>query len=128
MSWRNNKIWRKGLICKSSTVTSNQVINSRILRKGYSGSRDFSWIKNYKLLLIVRARVWNSILAPFFNSFMTDSRYCIETSPLICSANQWTSFYMITASVMKELKAGLHDKIFLSQSVKFFFRQFPFNI
>ena len=27
-----------------------------------------------------------------------------ETSPLIFSANQWTGFYMITASVMKELK------------------------
>ena len=26
-----------------------------------------------------------------------------ETSPLICRANQWTGFYMITASVMKEL-------------------------
>ena len=31
-------------------------------------------------------------------------RYHIETSPLICFANQWTGFYMITASVMKELK------------------------
>ena len=30
-------------------------------------------------------------------------RYHIETSPLICSANQWTGFYMITASVMKGL-------------------------
>ena len=29
--------------------------------------------------------------------------YHIETSALICSANQWTCFYMITASVMKEL-------------------------
>ena len=25
----------------------------------------------------------------------------IETSPLICSANHWTGFYVITASVMK---------------------------
>ena len=31
-------------------------------------------------------------------------RYHIETSPLICSVNQWTGFYMITASVMKGLK------------------------
>ena len=29
-------------------------------------------------------------------------RYHIEPSPLICSANQWTRFYMITAPVMKE--------------------------
>ena len=28
----------------------------------------------------------------------------IEISPLICYANQWTDFYMIGASVMKELK------------------------
>ena len=27
----------------------------------------------------------------------------METSPLICSANQWTGFYMITASVREEL-------------------------
>ena len=31
----------------------------------------------------------------------------IETSPLICFANQWTGFYMITASVMKELRASV---------------------
>ena len=31
------------------------------------------------------------------------SRYHKETRPLICRANQWTGFYMITASVMKEL-------------------------
>ena len=30
--------------------------------------------------------------------------YHIETNPLICSANQWTGFYMIGTSVMKELK------------------------
>ena len=30
-------------------------------------------------------------------------RYHIDTSRLTCSANQWTGFYMITASVMKEL-------------------------
>ena len=28
----------------------------------------------------------------------------MEISPLICSANQWTGFYMITASVMKGLR------------------------
>ena len=35
--------------------------------------------------------------------FHDGGRYHIETSPLIYGANQWTSFYMITASVMKEL-------------------------
>ena len=37
------------------------------------------------------------------NSYDGD-RYHTETSPLICGANQWTGFYMITASVMKESK------------------------
>ena len=36
----------------------------------------------------------------------------METSPLICGANQWTGFYMIMASNMKELNghALLHDE------------------
>ena len=46
-----------------------------------------------------------------FNSFMT-GRYHIETTPLIWRANQWTGFYMITASVMKELNSIYFDIIF----------------
>ena len=55
MFWRDNRIWRKGLICKSSSIASNQVIqqtrwyNKRILIKGYSVPSDFSRIENYKL-------------------------------------------------------------------------------
>ena len=30
--------------------------------------------------------------------------YHIEVSPLICSANQWTGFYMIETSIIKGLK------------------------
>ena len=37
-----------------------------------------------------------------YSLFHDGGRYHIETSPLICSANQWTGFYMITASAMKE--------------------------
>ena len=36
-------------------------------------------------------------------AFHGGGRYHIETSPLICGVNQWTGFYMITATVMKEL-------------------------
>ena len=44
----------------------------------------------------------------FLELFHDGGRFHIETSPLICSANQWTGFYMITASIMKELnKANL---------------------
>ena len=37
------------------------------------------------------------------NSFTDWGPYHIETSPLICTTNQWTGFYMIETSVMKEL-------------------------
>ena len=40
----------------------------------------------------------------FYLSLFHDESPChIETSPLICSANQWTGFYMIENSAMKEL-------------------------
>ena len=38
-----------------------------------------------------------------FDPFHDGDLYHIETSPLICRANQWTGFYMITASVIKGL-------------------------
>ena len=36
------------------------------------------------------------------------TNFSILTLSLICRANQWTAFYMITASVMKELNLILH--------------------
>ena len=39
-----------------------------------------------------------------FELFHDGGRYHIETSPLIGRANQWTGFYIITASVLKEFK------------------------
>ena len=41
-----------------------------------------------------------------------DGGHYIETSPLICCANQWTGFYMITASVMKELRKQLDETFY----------------
>ena len=37
----------------------------------------------------------------------------METSPLICRANQWTGYYIIGASFMKELnvEANLESRI-----------------
>ena len=32
----------------------------------------------------------------------------MEISPLICSADQWTGFYMIGTSILKELRPGVH--------------------
>ena len=38
------------------------------------------------------------------NFFYDGSPYHIETSPLNCKANQWTGFFMIGTSIIKELK------------------------
>ena len=40
----------------------------------------------------------------FHEPFHDAGRYHIETSPLICRANQGTGFYVITDSVMKKLQ------------------------
>ena len=45
--------------------------------------------------------------------FHDGGRHHIETSPLICRANQWTGFNMITVSVMKELNKMALIKSFL---------------
>ena len=43
--------------------------------------------------------------------------YHIESSPLICSANQWIGFYMMGASVLKELRtlSKIYDGIILQK-------------
>ena len=38
----------------------------------------------------------------------------IETSPLVCRANQWTCFYMIGTFVMKELKKSYLFEVYSS--------------
>ena len=40
----------------------------------------------------------------FFQLFHDGGPYPMETSPLICYENQWTDFYMIGTSILKELK------------------------
>ena len=53
---------------------------------------------------LVRQRHFSLIKRDFINSFMTEAVIIYKPVPQIsCSANQWTGFYMITASVMKEL-------------------------
>ena len=70
----------------------------------------------YSLVLIFRGFHDGLRVSQLTQLFHDRGRYHIETSPLICSSNQWTSFYMIcssnqwtsfymiTASIMKELK------------------------
>ena len=49
--------------------------------------------------------IFLTFISKQFKLFHDGGRCRIETSPLICRANQWTGFYIITASVMKELTA-----------------------
>ena len=51
----------------------------------------------------------NNLLFELVELFHDGGRYHVETSPLICRANQWTGFYMITASVMKEFSRFWKD-------------------
>ena len=41
---------------------------------------------------------------PVLDFIYKPSRFHIETSPMVCSANQWTGFYMITARFLYEIK------------------------
>ena len=57
------------------------------------------------------------------------SPYHIETNPLISSACQWTGFYMIGTSVMKELillalQFRKHFRLYLHQVVNLSFNSF----
>ena len=61
----------------------------------------------------------------FFTLHLTlhdEGPYHIKTSPLICSTNQWAGFYMIGASVMKNLNTlkNLNQAFFFKQ--KYFTR------
>ena len=55
--------------------------------------------------------------------FHVGDHYHIETSPLICFTNQWTGFYMIRTSIIKEFNvltfylANLYHAIFRKISI-----------
>ena len=48
--------------------------------------------------------VAKGLIKIYYQLFHDEGPYHIETSPLSCRVNQWTGFYMIRTSVMKELK------------------------
>ena len=57
--------------------------------------------------IVIVTEIDANTLLIFFKLFYDGWPYHTETSPLICRANQWTSFYMIGTSVMKELRYAL---------------------
>ena len=61
-----------------------------------------------------RVSILVSILPDSIELFHGGDPYHKETSPLVCFANQWTGFYMIRISVMKELKQEMKLKNFSS--------------
>ena len=80
---------------------------------------DFKWKHNKNILRLIHCRKKKSVsfklvflvlikksmgVLDVTELFHDGGRYHIQNSPLICRANQWNGFYMITASVMKELK------------------------
>ena len=66
------------------------------------------------MFILLPIRVDNEFIADnYFHKKVPSTHgggpYHVETSPLICSANQWTSFYMIGTYVVKELNTFLLD-------------------
>ena len=65
----------------------------------------------------------------YFNSFIKEGLNHIETSPLICSANQWAGFYMIETSVMIEFNHSVSTflNIYLLNLKAFGYETWPNN-
>ena len=70
-------------------------------------SRKASHVIACWLFLVIRLFPRPALYLCLSELFQDGGRYPIEASPLICSANQWTGFYVITAFVMKELNIFL---------------------
>ena len=88
---------------KAALSEGNAKTNRMLIIK-WTYHKEWSFASN---LFNFRKR-WSSLGGCFFpceypKPFHDGGSYHIETSPLICRANHWTGFYMITASVMKGL-------------------------
>ena len=57
-----------------------------------------------KVVFYYFTSVAKGLIKIYYQLFHDEGPYHIETSPLSCRVNQWTGFYMIRTSVMKELK------------------------
>ena len=80
---------------KMSTVNANMIWKSVTV-----------FIRQFQCIVGLKRSNWkNNCLSRFdcYHLFHDGGPYHINTSPLICRANQWTGFYMIGTSVMKGL-------------------------
>ena len=65
--------------------------------------RDFDTLLSKMIEALNHGEKYVKSMSTLHELFHDGGCYHIETSPLIYSANHWTGFYVITASVMKEL-------------------------
>ena len=70
--------------------------------------KSFSCFDSLQIFLVFKNQFliyksWERNLSIVFWLFHDGCTCYIETSPLICTANQWTGFYMIETSVNEEL-------------------------
>ena len=75
-------------------------------RKFYEGRL----LKDSTKVFFSTLKISFSDFSKFCLPFHDGGWYHIETCPLICSANQWTGFYMISASVLKGLNRNISIK------------------
>ena len=54
--------------------------------------------------------------------------YHRETSPLICSANQWNGFYKIGSSVLKEFKKDIEIESYVFLTIESFLLTFQSSV
>ena len=82
--------------------------------------------KTQAFFCFLNNNIINNLASSDFSLPFHDGGRChIETSSLICRANQWTGLYMITASVMKGLRYLLGNiDLKIIALVKFFVTKF----
>ena len=71
----------------------------------------FDTIKNYTSVSKEGINIFKYFPCIFYREknelFHDEDPYHIETSPLTCSVNEWTDFYMTRASDIKELRENI---------------------
>ena len=100
---RANKNIRSTNLQSSRSNNEKVIVNSKYYFVLFWTPTDFWYFGVYKsdyllLKIVLSTRGLGSIWL-----FHVGCPYNIETSPLICSINQWTGFHLIGTSVMKQL-------------------------
>ena len=110
-------MWLKQCLQRKTKINLSIKVKpyAMMIIKSYCSSDFFVSVKKIQFANAVFHLRWG-----FFAKSSYGGPYHIEISPLICSANQWTGFYMIGTIVMKELMVK-------SSRQKFGLRVFPEN-